>query len=145
MVDAWESPAPSTTGESPPPTRPEIYLDYERVMRHWRDALGIPMLEVPYEALVADQEPWSRRIIEFCGLDWDDRCLRFHERGRVVQTASYDQVTQPVYSSSMGRFRGFEPHLGPLKEVLAEGGWTAEALRKAAAPGGAGLLGPSAP
>lgn len=112
-----------------------VYLDYEHVMGHWRDVLKIPMLEVPYEALVADQEPWSRRIIEFCGLDWDDRCLRFHERGRVVQTASYDQVTRPVYSSSVGRFRGFEPHLGPLREVLAEGGWTGEALREAAAPG----------
>ncbi|MHC4083388.1 MAG: hypothetical protein ACYSU2_18920, partial [Planctomycetota bacterium] len=64
----------------------------------------------------------------FCGLEWDDRCLRFHEGGRVVQTASYDQVTQPVYSSSVGRYKGFEPHLGPLLEVLAEGGWTEEAL-----------------
>ncbi|MHC4786044.1 MAG: tetratricopeptide repeat-containing sulfotransferase family protein, partial [Planctomycetota bacterium] len=78
-----------------------VYLDYERLMHHWRDVLQIPMLEVPYEALVADQEPWSRRIIEFCGLGWDYRCLRFHERGRVVQTASYDQVTRPVYSSSV--------------------------------------------
>ncbi|MHC4430144.1 MAG: sulfotransferase family protein, partial [Planctomycetota bacterium] len=111
-----------------------VYLEYERVMHHWRDVLGIPMLEVPYEAVVADQELWSRRIIEFCGLSWDDRCLRFHERARVVQTASYDQVTQPVYSSSVGRFRGFDPHLGPLREVLAEGGWTEEALRQAAAP-----------
>jgi tetratricopeptide (TPR) repeat protein len=104
-----------------------VYLDYERVMHHWREVLGIPMLEVPYEALVADQEPWSRRIIEFCGLDWDDRCLRFHEGARVVQTASYDQVTKPVYASSVARYRGFEPHLGPLKEVLAEGGWTDQA------------------
>ncbi|MHC4827088.1 MAG: tetratricopeptide repeat-containing sulfotransferase family protein, partial [Planctomycetota bacterium] len=79
-----------------------VYLAYERLMHHWRDVLRIPTLEVPYEALVADQEPWTRRIIEFCGLEWDDRCLRFHEGGRVVQTASYDQVTQPVYSSSVG-------------------------------------------
>jgi tetratricopeptide (TPR) repeat protein len=106
-----------------------VYLAYERLMHHWRDVLKIPLLEVHYEALVADQEPWSRRIIEFCGLDWDDRCLRFHERGRVVPTASYDQVTRPVYTSSVGRYKGFEPHLGPLKEVLVVGGWTEQALR----------------
>jgi hypothetical protein len=99
-----------------------VYLDYERVMHRWRDVLGIPRLEVPHGALVADQESWSRRIIEFCGLDRDDRCLRFHEGARVVQTASYDQVTKPGYTSSVARYRGFEPHLGPLKEVLA-GGW----------------------
>jgi tetratricopeptide (TPR) repeat protein len=108
------------------------YLEYERLVAHWRDVLEIPMLEVQYEALVADQERLSRRIIEFCGLEWDERCLRFHEAGRVVQTASYDQVTRPVYSSSVGRYKGFEKHLGPLKEVLAGGGWTEEALRGAA-------------
>jgi tetratricopeptide (TPR) repeat protein len=107
-----------------------VYLAYERLLRHWRDTLKIPMLEVPYEAVVADQESWSRRIIEFCGLEWDDRCLRFHERGRVVQTASYDQVTRPVYASSVGRYKGFDAHLGPLKEVLAKGGWTEEAFQK---------------
>jgi tetratricopeptide (TPR) repeat protein len=112
-----------------------VYLDYERVMHHWRDVLEIPMLEVSYEALVADQETWSRRIIEFCGLEWDDRCLRFHEGARVVQTASYDQVTRPVYTSSVARYRGFEPHLGPLKEVLAAGGWTEEALANPDVPG----------
>jgi tetratricopeptide (TPR) repeat protein len=99
-----------------------VYLDYERLMGHWRDRLEIPMLEVAYEALVADPEPWTRRIIEFCGLDWDDGCLRFHEGGRVVPTASYDQVTRPVYTTSVGRYRGFEPHLGPLTDALAAGG-----------------------
>jgi tetratricopeptide (TPR) repeat protein len=106
-----------------------MYVSYERLMAHWRDVLKIPMLEVAYEAMVAQQEEMTRRIIDFCGLDWDDACLRFHEQKRVVQTASYDQVTQPVYSSSVGRYKGFEQHLGPLKEVLAEGGWTQEALQ----------------
>jgi hypothetical protein len=104
-----------------------VYSDYERVMHRWRDVPGIPTLEVPYGALVADQESWSRRIIEFCGLDWDDRCLRFHEGARVAQTASFDQVTKPVYTGSVARYRGFEPHLGPLKEVLAGGGRTDQA------------------
>jgi tetratricopeptide (TPR) repeat protein len=66
----------------------KVYLSYERLMRHWQDELAIPMLDVPYEGLVSDPEPWTRRIIEFCDLPWDDRCLRFHEAGRVVKTAS---------------------------------------------------------
>jgi hypothetical protein len=106
----------------------KVYLSYERLMRHWRDELEIPMLDVPYEGLVSDPEAWTRRIIEFCGLPWDDRCLRFHQRRRVVKTASYDQVTRPIYTSSVGRYKGFEPHLGPLKRVLAEGGWTEDAF-----------------
>ena len=98
-----------------------VYVNYERLMTHWRDALGIPMLEVQYETLVEDQERVTREIIEFCGLDWDDRCLRFHERRRVVLTASYEQVTKPIYSSAVGRYRDYENHLGPLIDALGAG------------------------
>jgi len=109
-----------------------VYVAYERLMAHWRDVLKIPMLEVQYEALVADQESLTRQMIEYCGLDWDDRCLRFYEGKRPVLTASYDQVNRPIYSSSVGRYKNFEKHLGPLKATLAEGGWTEEALERAA-------------
>ena len=112
-----------------------VYITYERLMAHWRDVLKIPMLEVPYETMVTDQEGMTRRLLDFCGLDFDERCLRFYESGRVVLTASYDQVTKPVYSSSVGRYRNFEKHLGPLKEALAEGGWTEEAFERAATAG----------
>jgi tetratricopeptide (TPR) repeat protein len=111
-----------------------VYTEYERLMAHWR-RLGIPMLEVRYEDLVADPENRSREIIDFCGLDWDDRCLRFHEKKRLVQTASYAQVTKPIYKSSMARYKSFEKHLGPLKEALADGGWTEEAFEKATVAG----------
>jgi tetratricopeptide (TPR) repeat protein len=110
-----------------------VYVAYERLMAHWRDVLKIPMLEVRYEALVADQEQLTREMLEHCGLDWDDRCLRFYEGSRPVLTASYDQVNRPIYSSSVGRYRNFEKHLGPLRTALAEGGWTKEALERAAA------------
>lgn len=100
------------------------YVAYERLMAHWRDTLGIPLLEIPYERMVAEPESMTRRLVEFCGLDWDDRCVRFYEQRRKVQTASYDQVTRPIYSSSLARYKRFEKHLGPLKEALAEGGWT---------------------
>ncbi|MHC4717239.1 MAG: sulfotransferase, partial [Planctomycetota bacterium] len=91
---------------------------YERLMGHWRAVLEGPILDVSYEQLIHDQAGVSRRIIEFCGLEWDDRCLRFHESGRVATTLSYDQVRRPLYTSSVGRFRRFERHLGPLQELL---------------------------
>ena len=107
-----------------------VYVAYERLMAHWRDVLEIPMLEVQYETLVTDQETITRKILEFCGLGFDERCLRFYEGTRTVLTASYDQVTQPIYSSSVGRYRGFEHHLGPLKEALAEGAIVPEEERR---------------
>ncbi len=95
-----------------------VYTDYQRLMTHWKSVLTIPMMEVRYEQLVADQEKVSREIIDFCGLDWNPACLKYYERGRVVQTASYDQVTRPIYDSSVGRYKPFEKHLGPLIEEL---------------------------
>ena len=94
------------------------YRQYERLMAHWRRALPRPILEVRYEELVADQEAVSRRIIAFLGLEWDDRCLEFYRTKRAVQTASADQVRRPIYASSVGRWRAYEAHLGPLKRAL---------------------------
>ncbi|MHC5114119.1 MAG: tetratricopeptide repeat-containing sulfotransferase family protein [Planctomycetota bacterium] len=94
------------------------YREYERLMDHWREVLDLPMLEIQYEDLVADQEAKSREIIDFCGLEWDDACLRFHETGRDVATASFDQVRKPMYTTAMKRYAPFEPHLGRLREAL---------------------------
>ncbi|MCH7799820.1 MAG: sulfotransferase, partial [Planctomycetes bacterium] len=99
-----------------------VFVQYERLMAHWHTVLRIPILDVQYEALVGDQERVSREIVEFCGLPWDDRCLRFHRNKRVVQTSSYDQVTRPIYGSSVGRYRHFESQLAPLREALVAGG-----------------------
>lgn len=96
-----------------------VYRQYERVMRHWRDVLEIPMLEVDYETLVGDQEQGSRTIIEHCGLPWNDACLRFHESDRVAATASYDQVRRPIYTSSVRRADRFADHLDELRSGLA--------------------------
>lgn len=94
------------------------YREHHRLMTHWRSALPAgTLLEVPYEGLVADQEAWSRSIIEFIGLEWDPRCLEFHQTKRAVLTASNWQVRQPVYSRSVRRWRNYEPHLGPLLEL----------------------------
>ncbi len=96
------------------------YREYARLMEHWRAVRPLPMLDVRYEDLVAALEDVSRRILDFCGLPWDERCLDFHRTGRLVNTASYDQVRRPVYSSSVGRWRHYEKHLGPLIEALGD-------------------------
>jgi tetratricopeptide (TPR) repeat protein len=94
------------------------HRQYERLMAHWRAALPLPVLDVVYEELVAEPEGGSRRLVEFCDLPWDERCLRFHENPRPVRTVSKLQVRRPVYSSSVGRWRRYAAHLGPLRKAL---------------------------
>ncbi|MGB8275134.1 MAG: sulfotransferase, partial [Alphaproteobacteria bacterium] len=96
------------------------YREYARLMDHWRKVLPAPVLEVQYEDLVADQEAQSRRLIEFCGLEWDDKCLEFHKTERPIRTASSWQVRQPIYSSSVDRWRPYVSHLKPLIDALGD-------------------------
>ena len=94
------------------------YREHHRLVSHWRSALPQDaLLIVPYAELVADPETWSRRIIEFIGLEWDSRCLQFHNTQRSVLTASNWQVRQRVYSSSVGRWRNYQKFIGPLLEL----------------------------
>jgi tetratricopeptide (TPR) repeat protein len=92
-----------------------FYSEYARLMSHWRRVLppGV-LLEVPYEALVNDQEGWTRRMLAFAGLPWDARCLEFHQTERSVVTASKWQVRQTLNRSSVARWRRYETHIGPL-------------------------------
>jgi hypothetical protein len=90
----------------------------ERLIRHWRDVLPMPILEVEYEALVSDVEAQARRLIEFLELDWEPGCVEFHRTERVVVTQSTWQVRQPLYARSVGRWRCYERHLRPLLEGL---------------------------
>jgi tetratricopeptide (TPR) repeat protein len=95
------------------------YAAYEVLMAHWRAVLPEgAMLEVQYEDLVDDFEVQARRIVEFCGLDWDERCLAFYKTERSVHTASAAQVRQPLYRSSIGRWRHYKEQLRPLLDVL---------------------------
>jgi hypothetical protein len=66
-------------------------------MQHWKATLDIPVLDVSYEALVADQESVTRQLLEFCGLPWDEQCLKFYDSTRMINTPSYDQVREPIY------------------------------------------------
>jgi tetratricopeptide (TPR) repeat protein len=92
--------------------------EIERLADHWCDVLPLRMLEVHYETLVGDLEGESRKLIDFLGLEWDDACLSFHTTERAVQTASFWQVRQPLYSSSVGRWRNYRPHIQPLIDGL---------------------------
>jgi tetratricopeptide (TPR) repeat protein len=97
------------------------YRAYVSLMEHWHAVLPPgAILDVQYEDLVADLEPQARRIIDYCGLDWDDRCLSFHTNKRPVWTASLAQVRQPIYRTAVGRWRVYEPWLGPLVDTLAQ-------------------------
>jgi len=95
------------------------YRGYEALMAHWRKVLppGV-MLDVQYEDVTADLEGQARRILAHCALAWDPRCLDFHRNQRPVLTASATQVRQPIYNSSVGRSRPYEPFLTPLLEEL---------------------------
>lgn len=97
----------------------KYYVDYTRLMAHWRRVLPEgAFLDVRYEELVADNEAQARRLIEYCGLEWNDACLEFHKTKRAVRTASVTQVRQPIYTSSVERWRKYEAYLKPLLDEL---------------------------
>jgi tetratricopeptide (TPR) repeat protein len=96
------------------------YRLYERLMAHWRAVLPARMLEVDYETVVDDLEGHTRRLIAFCGLEWEESCLDFHRTSRLVRTPSMEQVRRPIYRSSVGRWRKFEGHLAPLRDALSD-------------------------
>jgi hypothetical protein len=91
-------------------------------MAHWRRVLPLPILEMRYEDTVAGLEPRARALIGFLGLPWDERCLDFHASGRAVQTPSRWQVRQPIYRSSVGRWRRYARHLDALRQAFPEVG-----------------------
>jgi tetratricopeptide (TPR) repeat protein len=97
------------------------YLEYRRLMAHWRAMLPPQtLLEVRYEDLVDDPEGWSRRMLAHIGLPWDPRCLEFHRTDRPVLTASNWQVRQPIGKGSVDRWRRYERFIGPLREALGD-------------------------
>lgn len=92
---------------------------YDDLMTHWRHVLGDDAFRnVAYEDVVSDMESVARSLVDYIGLEWDDRCLQFHETQRAVRTASVKQVRQPIYTTSVERWRAYEPWIGPLLETL---------------------------
>jgi hypothetical protein len=104
------------------------YRAYVELMAHWEAVLPGKILRVQHEELVADLEGNVRRILEFCGLDFNPACIEFHRTERQVHSASSEQVRQPIYREGLDQWRHFEPWLGPLKAALGD------ALAPSAAP-----------
>ena len=96
------------------------YRTYVELMAHWDRVLPGKVLRVQHERLVADLEPQVRRILDFCGLDFEPGCLEFHKTSRRVHTASSEQVRRPINTEGLEQWRHFEPWLGPLAETLGE-------------------------
>ena len=96
------------------------YRDYVGLMAHFDAVLPGRVLRVNYEDVIANFEGEVRRLLDYCGLPFEEQCLRFHETRRVVQTVSSEQVRRPLYSASLDEWRNFEPWLGPLKQALGE-------------------------
>jgi hypothetical protein len=88
-------------------------------MDHWAAVLPGRVLTVQYEEVVSGFEPQVHRLLEYCGLPWDDACLRFWESDRPVRTPSAEQVRQPIYDRSVGHWKHYERHLGELIDVVA--------------------------
>jgi tetratricopeptide (TPR) repeat protein len=96
-----------------------FYGEYARLMEHWRKVLPLKMLEIRYEDMVLDTEQMARKTLDFLGLEWDERCLAPHTNRCAVETASQWQVRQPIYNQSVGRWRHYEKHIVPLKEIFS--------------------------
>ena len=88
------------------------FHEYRRIMAHWHDVLPVPVHEVVYERLVDDFETEAGRLVAACGLDWEPACLHFHQTARPVRTASVAQVRQPLYRTSLARWRHYEIPFG---------------------------------
>jgi hypothetical protein len=95
--------------------------DHDQIMAHWHELFPGRIYELSYEALVRDPEPEIATLLDYCGLPWDDRVMRFYETQRPVKTASIRQVREGIYTTSSEKWRRYERHLGPLEEVLADG------------------------
>ena len=91
---------------------------YQRLMEHWHSVLPAPIHEVDYEEVVADLEGVARRLVGWCGQDWEPACLAFHHTRRPIRTASVTQVRQPLYTGSVGRWKNYEHFMAELFDRL---------------------------
>jgi len=98
------------------------YIAYRKLMAHWHQVMPGQLLDVAYEDVVADPEQQAQRLVAHCGLDWEPECLDFHKSKAASTTASAVQVRQPLYSTSIQKWRNYENPLAPLKARLAKAG-----------------------
>lgn len=96
------------------------YRDYVELMDHWDAVLPGKVLRVQYEDVVGDLETQVRRLLDYCGLEFEPACLSFHRTDRAVRTPSSEQVRQPIFQSGLDYWRNYETWLAPLKEALGD-------------------------
>ena len=95
----------------------EYHREYDRLSRYWNDVVPGPMLDITYEDVTSNQEDAMRRLVEFLDLSWDDACPSFHRSSRRVRTNPV-KVRQPIYRSSIARWKRFEPWINELRTAL---------------------------
>ena len=98
------------------------YVQYRRLMAHWKALYGDDILDLDYDALVREPRPAIERLLEFCGLEWQEACLSFEQASRAVKTASVWQVRERLYQRSSGRWRNYAAQLAPLRAYLHAAG-----------------------
>jgi hypothetical protein len=98
------------------------YILFDRLMAHWEEVLPGRVLQLQYEHVVDNQEQQTRRLLEFCGLPWEDACLNFHKNDSAIATASAVQAREPIYSSAKGRWKRYGHKLDDIKRQLEEAG-----------------------
>jgi tetratricopeptide (TPR) repeat protein len=118
-VSCWISDFRSIRWANDPRHIGSRFQQHRRLMDHWRKVLPVPVVQVNYEDTVADLEGVARRLLDACGVEWDPACLDFHRTQRVVRTASLAQVRQPIYTSSVARWKNYESDLADLFAMIA--------------------------
>ena len=98
----------------------QAYLGYQRLMSHWQQIMPTQILNLQYEDLISDPIPTSQKLLHHCGIDWEPGVLNYHEQTRPVNTASLWQARQPLYKTSIGRWKAYREYLKPLQEVIAK-------------------------
>ncbi len=98
------------------------YVQYRRLMAHWKTLYGADILDLDYDALVREPRNVIERLTQFCGLEWEEACLSFEQTQRAVKTASVWQVREPLYQRSSGRWRNYAAHIAPLQTILRRAG-----------------------
>lgn len=95
-----------------------VYMDYDRLMRHWTENLNVQMYEVHYEDLVGDFDRKVGGILSYCELEWEDQCLEFYKSKRNVSTASFNQVNKPIYNKSVARWKNYKKYITEIENIL---------------------------
>jgi hypothetical protein len=95
------------------------YLGCQKLMRHWHELFADRIYDIQYENLISQPAEEIAKLLQYCGLEWNDACVEFHKTDRAVETPSSFQVKQPIYNSSVGSWKNYFKHLEPLVQALA--------------------------